>query len=114
MKRYRLIQTSCLVAVALGFAACSQDELSSPTGGVEGAPVTFTATGIATPKVETRSTIDGTWDDGLTVGVKIDGTVKAYAATNSDARRSPRGDTVPLGKFQRDESGGSVVSLHRR
>ena len=81
MKRYRLIQTSCLVAVALGFAACSQDELSSPTGGVEGAPVTFTATGIATPKVETRSTIDGTWDDGLTVGVKIDGTVKAYAAT---------------------------------
>ena len=111
MKRYRLIQTSCLVAVALGFAACSQDELSSPTGGVEGAPVTFTATGIATPKVETRSTIDGTWDDGLTVGVKIDGTVKEYAAT-PDAADSKT--ATPLGKFQRYESGGSVVPLYRR
>ena len=62
MKRYRLIKTACLAALAVGFASCSQDELSSLTGGAEGTPVTFTATSIAMPEVETRSTMDGTWE----------------------------------------------------
>ena len=85
MKRYRLIQTACLAAMAVGFAACSQDELSSLTGGAEGAPVTFTATGIAMPQVETRSTMDGTWEADMTVGVMISSEVKEYAVTpNAD------------------------------
>lgn len=85
MKQYRLIQKACLAAVALGFAACSQDELSSPTGGVEGVPVTFTATGIATPQVETRATTDGTWEDTQSVGIRISGTTKEYAVTPNSA-----------------------------
>ena len=46
MKRYRLIEYAYLATLVLGVTACSQDELSSPTGGVEGA-MTFTASGIA-------------------------------------------------------------------
>ena len=85
MKRYRLIQTACLAAMAVGFASCSQDELSSLTGGAEGTPVTFTATGIAMPQVETRSTMDGTWEADMTVGVMISSEVKEYAVTpNAD------------------------------
>ena len=85
MKRYRLIQTACLAALAVGLASCSQDELSSLTGGAEGTPVTFTATGIAMPQVETRSTMDGTWEADMTVGVMISSEVKEYAVTpNAD------------------------------
>lgn len=85
MKRYRLIKTACLAALAVGFASCSQDELSSLTGGAEGTPVTFTATGIAMPQVETRSTMDGTWEADMTVGVMISSEVKEYAVTpNAD------------------------------
>ena len=83
MKRNRLIQLACLAAVTVSLMACSQDELSSPTGGVEGAgaPVTFTATGIAMPQVETRATVDGTWKDALSVAIKIGNAVKEYTAT---------------------------------
>ena len=85
MKRYRLIQTACLAALAVGFASCSQDELSSLTEGVEGAPVTFNASGIAMTQVETRATVDGTWEDGMSVAVKIGSVVKEYAVTpNAD------------------------------
>lgn len=37
---------SAALALLLGLAACTQDELSSPSGGVEGAAMTFTATGL--------------------------------------------------------------------
>ena len=84
MKRYRLIQTACLAAMAVGLASCSQDDLAS-LGVAEGAPVTFTATGIAMPQVETRSTMDGTWEADMTVGVLIGSEVKEYAVTpNAD------------------------------
>ena len=84
MKRYRLIQTACLAAMAVGLASCSQDDLAS-LGVAEGAPVTFTATGIAMPQVETRSTMDGTWEADMTVGVMISSEVKEYAVTpNAD------------------------------
>ena len=88
MKRLeKNIRFACLAALAIGLAACSQDELSSPTGGVEGAgtAVTFTATGIAMPQVETRATVDGTWDDALSVAIKIGSEVKEYTATPNDA-----------------------------
>ena len=80
MKRYRLIQTACLAALAVGFASCSQDELLTSAEG-PGTAVTFTATGLAMPQVETRATTDDTWEDGLTVGIKIGDEVKEYAAT---------------------------------
>ena len=84
MKRYRLIQTACLAAVTVSLMACSQDELLTSSEGA-GTAVTFTATGIAMPQVETRSTMDGTWEADMTVGVMIGSEVKEYAVTpNAD------------------------------
>ena len=86
MKRVKIdIRFACLAAMAFGLAACSQDELSSPTGGVEGVPVTFTATGISLPQVETRATTDGTWEDTQSVGIRISGTTKEYVITPNAA-----------------------------
>ena len=80
MKRYRLIQTACLAAMAVGLASCSQEDLAS-LGVAEGSPVTFTATGLAMPQVETRATTDGTWEEGMMVGVKIGSEAKEYAVS---------------------------------
>ena len=94
MKRYRLIEYAYLATLVLGVTACSQDELSSPTGGVEGA-MTFTASGIAMQQsAATRATTDGTWEADMTVGIKISGmnnelpkayTVKPNADDNTKA-----------------------------
>ena len=84
MKRNRLIQLACLAAVTVSLMACSQDELLTSAEGA-GTAVTFTATGIAMPQVETRATVDGTWDDALSVAIKIGSGVKEYAVTpNAD------------------------------
>lgn len=80
MKRNRLIQLACLAAVTVSLMACSQDELLTSAEGA-GTAVTFTATGIAMPQVETRATVDGTWEDGMSVAVKIGNAVKEYTAT---------------------------------
>ena len=80
MKRNRLIQLACLAAVTVSLMACSQDELLTSAEGA-GTAVTFTATGIAMPQVETRATVDGTWDDALSVAIKIGNAVKEYTAT---------------------------------
>ena len=66
--------------MAVGLASCSQDDLAS-LGVAEGAPVTFTATGLAMPQVETRATTDGTWEEGMMVGVKIGSEAKEYAVS---------------------------------
>lgn len=80
MKRNRLIQLACLAAVTVSLMACSQDELLTSAEGA-GTAVTFTATGIAMPQVETRATVDGTWKDALSVAIKIGNAVKEYTAT---------------------------------
>ena len=80
MKRNRLIQLACLAAVTVSLMACSQDELLTSAEGA-GTAVTFTATGLAMPQVETRATVDGTWDDALSVAIKIGNAVKEYTAT---------------------------------
>lgn len=84
MKRNRLIQLACLAAVTVSLMACSQDELLTSAEGA-GTAVTFTATGLAMPQVETRATVDGTWDDALSVAIKIGSEVKEYTATPNDA-----------------------------
>lgn len=80
MKRNRLIQLACLAAVTVSLMACSQDELLTSAEGA-GTAVTFTATGIAMPQVETRATVDDTWKDALSVAIKIGNAVKEYTAT---------------------------------
>ena len=77
---------SAALALLLGLAACTQDELSSPSGGVEGAAMTFTATGLnpaATAAAGTRAPVDGNWEGVQSVAVRMDGTVKAYNVTPS-------------------------------
>ena len=79
---------SAALALLLGLAACTQDELSSPSGGVEGAPVVFTATGLnpaATAAAGTRAPVDGNWEGVQRVGVLMGGRVKAYDVTPTTA-----------------------------
>ena len=85
MKR-TTIHISAALALLLGLAACTQDELSSPSGGVEGAPIVFTATGLnpaATATAGTRAPVDGNWEGVQSVAVLMDGTVKTYNVTPS-------------------------------
>ena len=79
---------SAALALLLGLAACTQDELSSPSGGVEGAPIVFTATGLnpaATAAAGTRAPVDGDWEGVQSVAVMIGGKVKAYDVTPTTA-----------------------------
>ena len=75
-------------ALLIALTACTQDELSSPTGGVEGAPVVIRATGLsveATPQAapSTRATVDGDWQGVQTVALKMGDAVKEYTVTAS-------------------------------
>jgi len=81
MKRIKdKIQLACLAVLTVGMVACSQDELISPNAGGEGAPVTFSATGLPMGNATaTRASGDAMWSDGMTVGVMIDGEVKPYS-----------------------------------
>lgn len=85
MKRYRLIEYAYLATLVLGVTDCSQDELADGSP-VNGTPVTFTASGIAMQQsAATRATTDGTWEADMTVGIMIDGMVKAYSVVPNTA-----------------------------
>ena len=58
-----------LALAVFTLAACTQDDISSPSGGVEGAPLTLTAT-IA-GGVDTRATVDGDWEIGDEVALWV-------------------------------------------
>ena len=79
MKRNKFIQFACSAAVAVSFAACSQDELSSPTGGVEGAyPLQIATMTIADGQPSTRVTenadrMGSTWQVNDLIYVKFEG-----------------------------------------
>ena len=60
MKTYKYI---ALAAIALGFAACSQEDDFIPQGNQKGAPITITSVGVA--NLATRATIE---DDKLVEG----------------------------------------------
>ena len=78
MKRTTIYLYAAL-ALTAGLAACTQNEPSSPAGGVEGAAMTFTATGLSS--AGTRAPVDGDWEGVTTVAVRMDGDVKAYTVT---------------------------------
>ena len=87
--RHRLFIPAA-TALLIALTACTQDELSSPTGGVEGAPIVIRATGLsveATPQAapSSRATVDGDWLGVQTVALSVGGTVKEYDVTASDA-----------------------------
>lgn len=77
-------------ALALLFAltACTQDEAGFLSEGAEGTPIVFTATGLnpaATAIAGTRAPVDGNWEGVQSVAVLMDGTVKAYDVTPTNA-----------------------------
>ena len=92
MKRIKEnIRFACLAAVAIGFAACSQDELS-PAGTAEGNAVQIGSVSIGS-KVETRvseNPDDGgkssVWDfDGTEqIGVRVNNGIKGVYTLNAD------------------------------
>ena len=87
--RHRLFIPAA-TALLIALTACTQDELSSPTGGVEGAPVVIRATGLsveATPQAapSTRATVDGDWQGVQTVALKMGDAVKEYTVTANSA-----------------------------
>ena len=87
MKR-TIIHTSAAIALLLGIAACTQDEAGFLPEGAEGTSIVFTATGLnpaATAIANTRSTVDGDWEGVQSVAVLMDGTVKAYDVTPTNA-----------------------------
>ena len=81
----------CSLLAASLMTACAQDEPGSFTGGVEGVtPLVLTAGGlqaVATP-ASTRATVDGNWDGVQTVAVEVDGVVKEYSVSTTDAGKT--------------------------
>ena len=77
-----------LLALLLGLAACTQDELSNGTLPEGRYPVVIQANGlsaVATPfAAPSRTTVDGDWQGVTTVAVKIGDEVKGYTVTASD------------------------------
>ena len=76
------------LALLLGLAACTQDEVGFLPEGAKGTPIVFTATGLkpaATAIAGTRATVDGNWEGVQSVAVLMDGTVKAYDVMPSTA-----------------------------
>ena len=85
MKR-TTIHIFAAIALLLGLAACTQDEVGFLTEGAEGTSIVFTATGLnpaATATAGTRAPVDGNWEGVQSVAVLMDGTVKAYDVTPS-------------------------------
>ena len=79
MKTYKYI---ALAAIALGFAACSQEEDFTPQGNQKGAPITIASVGVA--NLATRATIE---DDKLVegnIGVTITSTGNDERYTGSN------------------------------
>ena len=90
MKR-ATIHTSAAIALLLGLAACTQDELADDNRLPEGEyPVVIRATGLsveATPQAapSTRATVDGDWQGVTSVALKMGDAVKEYTVTPNSA-----------------------------
>ena len=88
MKR-ATIHTSAAIALLLGLAACTRDELADDNRLPEGEyPVVIRATGLsveATPQAapSTRATVDGDWQGVTSVALKTGDAVKEYTVTAS-------------------------------
>ena len=87
MKRTN-IHIFAALALLFALAACTQDEAGFLSEGAEGTPIVFTATGLnpaATATAGTRAPVDGNWEGVQSVAVLMDGTVKAYDVTPTNA-----------------------------
>ena len=86
--RRTTIHIFAAIALLFALAACTQDEAGFLPEGAEGTPIVFTATGLnpaATATAGTRAPADGNWTGVQSVAVLMDGTVKAYDVTPTNA-----------------------------
>ena len=86
--RRTTIHIFAAIALLFALAACTQDEAGFLPEGAEGTPIVFTATGLnpaATATAGTRAPVDGNWEGVQSVAVLMDGTVKAYDVTPTNA-----------------------------
>ena len=93
MKRTN-IHIFAALALLFALAACTQDEAGFLSEGAEGTPIVFTATGLnpaATATAGTRAPVDGNWAGVQSVAVLMDGTVKAYDVTPTNATLTSTG-----------------------
>ena len=82
------IRFFALAALALLLGACTQDEAGFLPEGAEGTSIVFTATWLnpaATTIAGTRAPADGNWEGVQSVAVLMDGTVKTYNVTPTNA-----------------------------
>ncbi len=64
----KMKHTLCYMAALVGFAACTQDELTGDTGKGQ-YPLTLTAT--VAGGADTRATVEGTWEEGNAITLVI-------------------------------------------
>ena len=71
----KMKHTLCYMAALVGFAACTQDELTGDT--CKGQyPLTLTAT--VAGGADTRATVEGTWEEGNAITLSIDESTYTY------------------------------------
>lgn len=84
MDRLHSLKILAGLAATFTLAACSQDVLTDGTPLEEKSPLELTASNlyeaVATP--QSRGTIDGTWEEGDGVAVRVSGKIKKYIATS--------------------------------
>ena len=75
-----------LAALALSLAACTRDEAAEGTLPAGEYPVIIQANGLdVTAAPVSRATVDGDWQGVTSVALRLDGAVKEYTVTASDA-----------------------------
>lgn len=85
----KMKHTLCYMAALVGFAACTQDELTGDTG-KDLYPLTLTAT--VAGGADTRATVEGTWDGSEEIALKVDGDDDTYTYTVEDTNGNMSGD----------------------
>lgn len=85
----KMKHTLCYMAALVGFAACTQDELTGDTGKGQ-YPLTLTAT--VAGGADTRATVEGTWDGSEEIALKVDDDDATYTYTVEDTNGNMSGD----------------------
>ena len=85
----KMKHTLCYMAALVGFAACTQDELTGDAGKGQ-YPLTLTAT--VAGGADTRATVEGTWDGSEEIALKVDGDDDTYTYTVEDTNGNMSGD----------------------
>lgn len=80
---WQLAASTMLTAAMITVASCAtDDETQNGEGGYMGQPITLTASAAGYGDTVTRATVDGTFDEGMSVAVRIGSETRQYTAKN--------------------------------